>query len=104
MSAGLASRDMSDEQDFLANITVKCPAALSLATVDYVTQISLFELVEDLKRQLSRMHPCRPKVEDQRLIFRGHILNDKLTIAEMCEKVFSCFGLFILIRQSLGSL
>jgi hypothetical protein len=95
---------MSDEQDFLAHITVKCPAVLSFATVDYVTQIPLFDLVEDLKRQLSRVHPCRPEVEDQRLIFRGHILNDKLTIAEMCEKVFSRFSLFILIRKSRGSL
>lgn len=82
---------MVNELESVVNVTIRCPAVLNPATVDFMLQIPITDLVEDLKRKLYRLHPCRPDFDDQRLIFRGHILNDNLTIGEMCEKVFFLF-------------
>ena len=71
----------------MATVLVKCPAVLNPSTIDYTLQISLTETVADLKFRLNRIHPCRPSRTDQRLVFRGQILNDAITIANMCEKV-----------------
>lgn len=79
---------MESCSDMVALILVKCPAVLNPATEDYNIRILLKEKVAGLKTLLGQSHPCRPTYDDQRLIFRGEILKDDLTIAEMCQKVY----------------
>ena len=66
-------------------IKVKCPAVFNSATKDITLSMAKDWTVKDLKENLEKKHPCQPKAEDQRLIFQGRILNDILTIAQMCE-------------------
>jgi hypothetical protein len=76
-----------EEHPVMATVLVKCPAVLNPATTDYTLQISMMKTVADLKSCLNRRHPCRPDYADQRLVFRGQILNDSVIVANMCEKV-----------------
>lgn len=65
-------------------VTVKCPAVLSLDTADYVVTLPEGSLtVRDLKEALAKAHPCQPQVSDQRLIHRGRLMEDTQTLQQV---------------------
>lgn len=70
----------------LAEVIVKCPAVLAGVAGDYSLRLAPESSVGYLKELLSEGHPCRPSPLDQRLVFRGQLLNDRLHIAEMCQR------------------
>lgn len=70
----------------LVEIIVKCPAALAGVEGDYSLKLAPDSSVGYLKELLSRDHPCRPSPPDQRLVFRGQLLSDRLQIEDMCQR------------------
>lgn len=70
----------------LVEIIVKCPVVFAGIEGDYSLRLAPDSSVGYLKELLSRNHPCRPSPPDQRLVFRGQLLNDRLQIADMCQK------------------
>ncbi|KAJ3089137.1 hypothetical protein HK102_007126, partial [Quaeritorhiza haematococci] len=67
----------------LAKITVRCP---SYPVETFAVQTSLDSSVLDLKLQLLREFPARPKVEDQRLIHGGKLLENTLSLRDVFKK------------------
>lgn len=78
-----------DEGQATAAVTVvvKCPAVFKDFTDDFTLHVPATESVLGLKEALLAGHPSRPAPPDQRLIFRGKILQDDTTVSALCEQV-----------------
>jgi len=64
------------------NIVVK---ATNQPVADQTIQCKLQWSVRRLKKQLSDVHPIRPPISDQRLIYSGQLLHDRLLLKEFLK-------------------
>jgi len=91
----------------MIEVLVKCLSIVNANPQDFRIKVDENISVQDLKRLLSKEHPFRPSLEDQRLVSLGAILEDEETLKNIIPKVlkhnhldiFKFFRMNILMDQ-----
>ena len=68
------------------SLIIKCPASLNAETQDFCLDCPLTFTVATLKKTLQARHPCNPDPADQRIIFRGRIVEDSAVLGDLAAQ------------------
>lgn len=75
---------MEEAAGLRVQVVIKCPITEDMEEGNYTMSLPSSCTILDVKGRLSRDHPCKPAVEDQRLVFRGSVLEDETLLSVLC--------------------